>query len=83
MLIFAGRNRITSGFRLPDRPDHSGLDIVGDDSRDIPLSGGRGGEILRHHHRPVKPHLGMGQLRPGGMTPTETGCISATWRAGP
>lgn len=35
MLIFAGRNRITSGFRLPDRPDHSGLDIVGDDSRDI------------------------------------------------
>ena len=42
MLIFAGRNRVTSGFRLPDRPDHSGLDIVGDDSRDIrcPVDGG-------------------------------------------
>ena len=35
MLIFEGRNRITSGFRLSDRPDHDGLDIVGDDSRDI------------------------------------------------
>lgn len=35
MLIFKGRNRVTSGYRLPDRPDHNGLDIVGDDSRDI------------------------------------------------
>ena len=33
--LFSGRNRITSGFRLPDRPDHNGLDIVGDDSWDI------------------------------------------------
>lgn len=33
--LFSGRNRITSGFRLPDRPGHNGLDIVGEDSRDI------------------------------------------------
>lgn len=41
MLIFAGRNRVTSAYRLPDRPDHNGLDIVGDDSRDIlcPVAG--------------------------------------------
>lgn len=41
MLIFQGRNRITSGYRLPDRPDHNGLDIVGDDSKDVlcPVSG--------------------------------------------
>ena len=41
MLIFRGRNRITSGYRLPDRPDHNGLDIVGDDSHDVlcPVSG--------------------------------------------
>lgn len=41
MLLFKGRNRITSGYRLSDRPDHNGLDIVGDDSRDIlcPLDG--------------------------------------------
>ncbi len=34
-LLFQGRNRVTSGYRLPDRPDHYGLDIVGDDSKDI------------------------------------------------
>lgn len=41
MLIFRGRNRVTSGYRLPDRPDHNGLDIVGDDSKDVlcPVSG--------------------------------------------
>lgn len=41
MLIFKGRNRVTSGYRLSDRPDHNGLDIVGDDSRDIlcPVAG--------------------------------------------
>lgn len=41
MLLFKGRNRITSGYRLPDRPDHNGLDIVGDDSHDVlcPVSG--------------------------------------------
>ena len=41
MLIFQGRNRVTSGFQLPDRPDHNGLDIVGDDSHDIlcPVAG--------------------------------------------
>ena len=41
MLIFRGRNRVTSGYRLPDRPDHNGLDIVGDDSHDVlcPVSG--------------------------------------------
>ena len=41
MLIFRGRNRVTSGYRLPDRPDHSGLDIVGDDSKDVlcPVAG--------------------------------------------
>lgn len=41
MLIFRGRNRVTSGYRLSDRPDHNGLDIVGDDSHDIlcPVAG--------------------------------------------
>lgn len=41
MLIFQGRNRVTSGYRLSDRPDHNGLDIVGDDSHDIlcPVAG--------------------------------------------
>lgn len=41
MLIFRGRNRVTSGYRLPDRPDHNGLDIVGDDSHDVlcPVAG--------------------------------------------
>ena len=41
MLLFKGRNRITSGYRLPDRPDHNGLDIVGDDSTDVlcPVAG--------------------------------------------
>lgn len=34
-LLFEGRNRITSGYKLADRPDHGGLDIVGDDSRDV------------------------------------------------
>lgn len=34
-LLFNGRNRVTSGYRLPERPDHNGLDIVGDDSKDI------------------------------------------------
>lgn len=41
MLLFKGKNRITSGYRLADRPDHNGLDIVGDDSKDIlcPVAG--------------------------------------------
>lgn len=41
MLIFEGRNRVTSGYKLPDRPSHKGLDIVGDDSRDVrtPVAG--------------------------------------------
>ena len=41
MLIFKGKNRVTSGYRLADRPDHNGLDIVGDDSRDVlcPVAG--------------------------------------------
>ena len=41
MLIFRGRNRVTSGYRLSDRPDHNGLDIVGDDSHDVlcPVAG--------------------------------------------
>lgn len=40
-LLFNGRNRITSGYRLPDRPSHNGLDIVGDDFQDIlsPVAG--------------------------------------------
>lgn len=33
--LFKGRNRITSGYRLPDRPDHNGIDVVGVDSADI------------------------------------------------
>lgn len=41
MLIFEGRNRLTSGFRLPERPDHNGFNLVGDDSKKIlaPFSG--------------------------------------------
>lgn len=31
MMIFKGRNRVTSGFRLAARPSHNGIDIVGDD----------------------------------------------------
>jgi len=34
-LIFQGRNRVTSGYRLPDRPDHGGIDIVGDDDANV------------------------------------------------
>lgn len=34
-MIFKGRNRVTSGFRLPDRRDHNGIDIVGDDDRTV------------------------------------------------
>lgn len=34
-LLFQGRNRVTSTFEPPDRPDHHGIDIVGDDSSDI------------------------------------------------
>ena len=33
MMIFKGRNRVTSGFRLAARPEHNGIDIVGDDDR--------------------------------------------------
>lgn len=41
MLIFDGRNRVTSGYRTKDRPDHTGIDIVGDDSKIIrsPIDG--------------------------------------------
>ena len=35
MLIFKGKNRVTSGYKLPDRPDHNGMDIVGDDNHDV------------------------------------------------
>ena len=35
MLIFKGKNRVTSGYKLPDRPDHNGMDIVGDDNPDV------------------------------------------------
>ena len=31
MMIFKGRNRVTSGFRLAARPSHNGIDLVGDD----------------------------------------------------
>ena len=35
ILLFEGRNRVTSCYRCGDRPDHRGIDIVGDDSKDI------------------------------------------------
>ena len=35
MMIFKGRNRVTSGFRLAARPEHNGIDIVGDDDRTV------------------------------------------------
>ena len=35
--IFDGKFRVTSGYRLPDRPNHYGYDIVGDES-DVILS---------------------------------------------
>ena len=41
MLIFEGRNRVTSCYLTADRPNHYGLDIVGDDSKVIrsPIKG--------------------------------------------
>ncbi len=33
--IFKGRNRVTSGYRLPARPSHNGIDIVGMDDTTI------------------------------------------------
>ena len=35
MMIFKGRNRVTSGFRLSARPNHNGIDIVGDDDKTV------------------------------------------------
>ena len=38
MMIFKGRNRVTSGFRLAARPSHNGIDIidiVGDDDKTV------------------------------------------------
>ena len=35
MIIFNGRNRVTSGFRLAARPEHNGIDIVGDDDKTV------------------------------------------------
>ena len=34
-MIFEGRNRVTSGFRLAARPNHNGIDIVGDDDKTV------------------------------------------------
>jgi hypothetical protein len=31
-LPFRERNRLTSGYRLPERPDHNGIDLVGEDN---------------------------------------------------
>ena len=35
MMIFKGRNRVTSGFRLTARPSHNGIDLVGDDDKTV------------------------------------------------
>ena len=35
MMIFKGRNRVTSGFRLSARPSHNGIDIVGADDKTV------------------------------------------------
>ena len=35
MMIFKGRNRVTSGFRLAARPSHNGIDLVGDDDKTV------------------------------------------------
>lgn len=35
MMIFNGRNRVTSGFRLTARPEHNGIDVVGDDDKTV------------------------------------------------
>ena len=50
--LFQGRNRITSGYRLADRPDHNGLDIVGVDSADIlaPVDGVVTASIMITNH---------------------------------
>ena len=56
MLLFKGRNRITSGYRLPDRPDHNGLDIVGDDSHDVlcPVAGTvKSSTMITNHNDPT------------------------------
>ena len=34
-MIFKGRNRVTSGFRLAARPSHNGIDLVGDDDKTV------------------------------------------------
>ena len=34
-MIFEGRNRVTSGFRLAARPSHNGIDLVGDDDKTV------------------------------------------------
>lgn len=39
--IFNGKFRVTSGYKLPDRPDHNGIDMVGDeDNRVLSASNG-------------------------------------------
>ena len=35
MMIFKGRNRVYSGFRLSARPSHNGIDLVGDDDKTV------------------------------------------------
>ena len=59
MLIFEGRNRVTSGFRLSDRPDHDGLDIVGDDSgifyARLPYR-----NRIHHYHKQIRFHMEWG-----------------------
>ena len=35
MMIFKGRNRVTSGFRLAARPEHNGIDLGGDDDKTV------------------------------------------------
>ena len=39
MMIFKGRNRVTSGFRLAARPEHNGIDLVGDDDKTVGFAG--------------------------------------------
>ncbi len=43
MMIFKGRNRVTSGFRLAARPSHNGIDLVGDDDKTVHAVAGRDG----------------------------------------
>ena len=61
MMIFKGRNRVTSGFRLSARPNHNGIDIVGDDDKTV--------------HAVAGGTVGFAGIVDGLYTPVGLGCL--------